>query len=98
MYQFDHEPERSYEYIIRNATQIRPMAGHGDDIRYLLQLPDLIEPWHRVQDLYMQEILVTLWTNFASTGYVMEHILQPVFVFPDNKGIIFHIIVKKHWI
>ncbi|XP_045128051.1 esterase FE4-like isoform X2 [Portunus trituberculatus] len=68
MYQFDHEPERSYEYIIRNATQIRPMAGHGDDIRYLLQLPDLIEPWHRVQDLYMQEILVTLWTNFASTG------------------------------
>lgn len=56
------------------------VAGHGDDIRYLLQLPDDTEPWHRVQDLHMQDILVTLWTNFASTGYIMEHMLQLFFI------------------
>ncbi|XP_050695279.1 cholinesterase 1-like isoform X2 [Eriocheir sinensis] len=70
MYQFDHPPPMSLMHSVMNVTQTREMAGHGDDLLYLFQLPPekaALTP-RRPQDLHMQEILVNLWTNFASTG------------------------------
>lgn len=46
------------------------VAGHGDDMMYLSELPPelaLVTP-NRPQDFHMKEIMVNLWTNFASTG------------------------------
>ncbi|XP_050695281.1 cholinesterase 1-like isoform X1 [Eriocheir sinensis] len=70
MYQFDHCPPKSLMQVGMNVTQTREMAGHADDMLYLFQLPPekaALTP-KRPQDLHMQEILVDLWTNFASTG------------------------------
>ena len=40
---------------------------------FLFEFSALFEPLSRQEDLYIREILVTLWTNFASTGYVKFH-------------------------
>lgn len=68
MYQFDHLSEMSIMSIYTNASSERPMAGHGDDIMYMFQLPAPFPPMTSVQDLHVRDILVTLWTNFAATG------------------------------
>lgn len=67
MYQFDHPPEKSLMFMFINVTQEREMAGHGDDLLFLFYFPP-IGPLKRLQDLHVQEILVNLFTNFASTG------------------------------
>ncbi|KAG0700250.1 Venom carboxylesterase-6 [Chionoecetes opilio] len=43
------------------------VAGHGDDSILLFQNPPL-GPLSRPQDLHVQKIIGTLWTNFASIG------------------------------
>ncbi|KAK8391306.1 hypothetical protein O3P69_017135 [Scylla paramamosain] len=55
----------NHPIIKSENTQV---AGHGDDMMYLSQASPHPVPMHRRQDLHMQDILVTLWTNFASTG------------------------------
>ena len=43
-------------------------VGHGDDAQYLFQSPPPLSPLSRQQDVHVQDIITTLWTNFAYTG------------------------------
>lgn len=68
MYKLEHCLEKSLFQILTNSFIKRKMAGHGDDMIYLAQGSPHLVQIHRRQDLHMQDIIVTLWTNFASTG------------------------------
>ncbi|XP_045127765.1 juvenile hormone esterase-like [Portunus trituberculatus] len=68
MYEVHHHLEQSFMTLFTNTSIERQMAGHGDDILYMFQFPEFLEPLHRPQDLHVQETFLTLWTNFASTG------------------------------
>ncbi|KAK8391303.1 hypothetical protein O3P69_017135 [Scylla paramamosain] len=68
MYKLEHCLEKSLFHVLTNTSIKRKMAGHGDDLMYLSQGSPQPVPVYRRQDLHMQDILVTLWTNFASTG------------------------------
>ncbi|XP_045127764.1 esterase FE4-like [Portunus trituberculatus] len=68
MYELQQTLEKPIMSLFTNTSIEREMAGHGDDILYLFQFPEFLEPLHRPQDLHVQETFLTLWTNFASTG------------------------------
>lgn len=50
-----------------NITVGKKWVSHTDDLQYLFSSP-LLPPLTRPTDLFMQEIMVSLWTNFARTG------------------------------
>ncbi|KAK8391609.1 hypothetical protein O3P69_017266 [Scylla paramamosain] len=68
MYELQHPLENPIMSLFTNTSIKREMTGHGDEMRYIFQFPEFLEPLHRPQDLHVQEIFLTLWTNFASTG------------------------------
>ncbi|XP_045127510.1 juvenile hormone esterase-like [Portunus trituberculatus] len=68
LYRLDHCLEKSYFHVLTNTSIKRKMASHGDDMMYLTQASPHLVPMQRRMDLHMQHIIVTLWTNFASTG------------------------------
>ncbi|XP_069195185.1 carboxylic ester hydrolase-like [Procambarus clarkii] len=44
-------------------------VGHGDDLQYLFNSqPAILPPLQRPSDLFMRDIILTLWTNFATDG------------------------------
>lgn len=64
-----------YELQHRGVQTLIPMegigenwVGHGDDLQYLFNNMMPFKPLERGDDLFVSEIMVALWTNFATTG------------------------------
>ncbi|XP_064097361.1 neuroligin-4, X-linked-like [Macrobrachium nipponense] len=63
-YELQHRGERSFS----NATFGKQWVAHGDDLPYLFDGIFDLPPVSRSNDQFLSDIMVTLWTNFASTG------------------------------
>ncbi|XP_063867418.1 cholinesterase 1-like [Scylla paramamosain] len=68
IYKLEHCSENSLASILAQTSIRRKIAGHGDDVQYLFQSPPPLGPLSRPQDVQVQDIITTLWTNFAYTG------------------------------
>lgn len=65
-----------YKYIIilvllRSKKHIINISGvcHADDLMYLFPIHFLKKPMEK-SDLAISDLIITLWTNFASSGYI----------------------------
>ncbi|XP_045614328.2 venom carboxylesterase-6 [Procambarus clarkii] len=67
-YCLQHRAEDSFTDIY-NLTLKNHWVGHMDDIQYLFNTaPTILSPLQRPSDLFMRDIILTLWTNFAAHG------------------------------
>ncbi|XP_042209759.1 venom carboxylesterase-6-like isoform X1 [Homarus americanus] len=71
-YVLQHRGQHSFTDLrtsYQNTTIHENCVGHADDLQYLFNvLPNIYPPLERPADLFMRQIMVTLWTNFAATG------------------------------
>ncbi|XP_068244747.1 juvenile hormone esterase-like [Palaemon carinicauda] len=66
LYELHHLGEFSF-LDSPNITVGKNWVAHGDDLMYLFNR-NLQPPISRPNDLFMREIMISLWTNFARTG------------------------------
>ncbi|XP_076043514.1 juvenile hormone esterase-like [Oratosquilla oratoria] len=73
-YEFEYRGHRSFSDFIDMdktdpalAQKLRSWITHADDLHYLFN-SGLVQPLEDPTDLSLRDIVVSLWTNFASTG------------------------------
>ncbi|XP_050720758.1 juvenile hormone esterase-like isoform X3 [Eriocheir sinensis] len=67
LYQLDHRGQRSLLDMIKTTLDTKWVA-HGDDLQYLSNDVFGAPPLERLDDQFLSEVMLRLWTTFAATG------------------------------
>ncbi|XP_068230794.1 juvenile hormone esterase-like [Palaemon carinicauda] len=68
-YELQHRGQSSYQDLYNVSTGHNDeWVAHADDLIFLFDSLYGITPISRADDLFLQEIMIDLWTNFAITG------------------------------
>ncbi|KAK7016407.1 hypothetical protein SK128_019436 [Halocaridina rubra] len=68
VYELQHKGQYSTTDLYNN-TLGKEWVSHADDLQYLYGNNPYFPPLERAEDLQVQDTMLTLWTNFATTGY-----------------------------
>ncbi|XP_071547573.1 venom carboxylesterase-6-like [Panulirus ornatus] len=82
MYQMEYRGEHSITEIF-SPNETSNWVAHGDDLIYLFTDVMYIPPLEAPEDVFFSDIMLTLWTNFATTGmpthdYSMGFMWKPI--------------------